>query len=162
MKNLFSAAAMLSQLTFAPVALAATRSPQAEVVTTARTMLDAYAAGDRQAVAAGLDREVHVYGSDRREVAATPAGFMTLYDTDQKLWRGAASFGPMQNVSLVSDGRLAGLFFDREFTVGGRTTVVRFATVWRLEKAGWKLVQSANVVPTFGQSGAELLGVSGK
>lgn len=162
MNNGIVAAVVLASWAIGPGALGAARPAKTAIVTTARTMLDAYAAGDRAAVQASLDREIHVYGSDRQEVASTPAGFMALYDTDQRLWRGGASFGPMQNVSLVSDGRLAGLFFDREFTVGGRGTLVRFATVWRREKAGWKLVQSANVAPTAGQSGAELLGATRK
>jgi ketosteroid isomerase-like protein len=139
--------------------ISTTRAPSRSVEDTAAEFLRAYAAGRRDAVMSVVaDDSIHVYGSDVAEVVTTKAGVQAMFDADQQLWRGTARFGSMRNVSSVVAGSLVTLFFDAPFIVDGHPEViVRFATVWRRDGARWKLVQSANVVPTVGQSAAELL-----
>jgi hypothetical protein len=137
------------------------RAAEPNLESVAMAFLDAYAAGDWKKVQAGLSkRDVHVYGSDVSEFAAGEAGVKAMFDNDQKLWRGGGRFGEASQFSSVTSGRLAALFFNRVFEVGGQKMAVRFSTVWRLESGAWKLVQSSNVVPTKGQSAAEILGAN--
>jgi ketosteroid isomerase-like protein len=139
--------------------ISTTRAPSRSVEDTAAEFLRAYAAGHRDAVMSVVaDDSIHVYGSDVAEVVTTKAGVQAMLDADQQLWRGTARFGSMRNVSSVAAGSLVTLFFDVPFIVDDHPEViVRFATVWRRDGARWKLVQSANVVPTVGQSAAELI-----
>ncbi len=126
--------------------------------TSARDFLDAYGRGDEAKVLSMVSpRDISVYGSDAAETATGLSGFMRMFEDDQKLWGGKARFGPMTHVSSVHAGTLSTLFFDADFTLGDRTVPIRFATVWRKEQGVWKLVQSSNVVPTTGQSAADLL-----
>jgi hypothetical protein len=134
--------------------------PVPDVQTTAAAFLKAYAAGDRATVMSMTDKDdLHVYGSDISEASTGVDAFGKMFDLDQKLWQGSASFGEMSDISTVKSGPLATLFFDDDFTVGGHTLKIRFATVWKLERGQWKLVQSSNVVPTTGQSAADILGL---
>lgn len=152
---------MRNALIAAVLALAASPALAADagLEQTATRFLDAWARGDKAALASltARDGDLHMYGSDAAEFMAGRAAIERLMEADQKLWRGLASFeGPLRNVSSVEAGGLATLFFDRTFQVGGRTLPIRFATVWRKEEGSWRLVQSSNVAPTTGQSAAEL------
>jgi hypothetical protein len=143
-------------------AVPSVRAAEPNLESVAMAFLNAYAAGDWKTVQAALSKhDVHVYGSDVAEFAAGEAGVKAMFDNDQKLWRGGGRFGAASQLSSVTSGRLATLFFNRVFEVGGQEMVVRFSTVWRLESGSWKLVQSSNAVPSKGQSAAEILGPSG-
>jgi ketosteroid isomerase-like protein len=138
------------------VALAANMSTGVEAA--ARDFLDAYGRGEETKVLSMLtEGELSVYGSDAAEAVTGREVFTRMFEDDQKLWGGKASFGPMTHVSSAHAGRLATLFFDTDFLLGGNALPLRVATVWRKEHGGWKLVQSSNVVPTRGQSAGELL-----
>jgi ketosteroid isomerase-like protein len=129
-----------------------------ELNRTANDFMDAYVAGDWHGVAAHLTRGVlYVYGSDLAEFSTDVSGFKAMFDHDQALWHGAARFGAMSEISSRRRGDMATLFFNRVFELGTQKVVVRFSTVWQREGGGWKLVQSSNVVPTTGQSAAEIL-----
>ena len=55
-------------------------------------------------------------------------------------------------------GQQATAHFHVRFSAGGAAPVtVRFATNWRKVDGQWRLMQSANTVPTSGQSAAELV-----
>lgn len=137
----------------APAAMSA---PAVQVA--AQALLTAYAAGDQNRVADMVSSgSLHVYGSDVAEVTSGRDGFLGTLAADRKLWGNGAAFGAMRNISIEKGRDLATLFFDTSFTVQGRTVPIRFATVWRLEKGRWKLVQCSNVVPTVGQSAADIL-----
>ncbi len=137
------------------MAAASCRAP----VEAAKTFLAAYVANDRVAVLAMTsDRDLHVYGSDESEIFEGKAALSHMLDLDHKLWSGAARFDGMRNLSAVCEGGLASLIFDDTFVLGERRVSVRFAQAWRRENGVWKLVQSSNVVPTVGQSAAQLLG----
>jgi ketosteroid isomerase-like protein len=124
----------------------------------ARAFLDAYSKGDEAKVMAMVtSRSLHIYGSDAAEAIEGRQAFRAMLADDQKLWGGNASIGPMTHVSGEQSGSLATLFFDADFTLNGNTLPIRFATVWRKEHGQWMLVQESNVVPTRGQSGAEIL-----
>lgn len=124
-----------------------------------RLFLDAYARGDRAAVLRLVDGDaVTVYGSDAAEIFRGRAGVATMLDDDRRLWGGAARIGSMKHVSVVERGDLASIFFDADFLMRNRPAIpVRFAMVWRRARGVWRLVQSANVVPTQNQSAALLL-----
>jgi hypothetical protein len=123
-----------------------------------RLFLDAYARGDRDKVLPLLDPGIAIYGSDAAEISNGTEAASTLITNDQHLWGGPAHIGEMKNVSLIRQGNLASIFFDANFSAGGRPPVpVRFAMVWRHTSGKWLLVQSSNVVPTQGQSAADLL-----
>ncbi|MES2294333.1 MAG: nuclear transport factor 2 family protein [Pseudomonadota bacterium] len=125
---------------------------------TARQFLDAYARGDdAQVMSMTTKGDLHIYGSDAAEAIEGRKAFRLMMADDQKLWGGKASIGPMTHVSSTQSGKLATLFFDADFTLNGNTVPIRFATVWRKEHGGWKLVQESNVVPTTGQSATEIL-----
>lgn len=140
-------------------ALAQPKSP-AEAT---RAFLDAYARGDAQAVAGMVEPDVTVYGSDVAEVAHGPDGVRRMLANDAKLWGGPVQIGPMDHVTLTSEGRLAVLTFDAPFLLPGRPAVpVRFSMAWRRGASGWRLAQSANATPTVGQSAEELLKGAGR
>lgn len=123
-----------------------------------RAFLDAYSKGDEAKVMAMVtSQNLHVYGSDAAEAIEGREAFQSMLVDDQKLWGGNASIGPMQHISSELSGSLATLFFDADFTLNGNSLPIRFATVWRKERGQWMLVQESNVVPTKGQSGAEIL-----
>ena len=129
----------------------------------AMRFLDAYVAGDESAVMAALSQgPLHMYGSDVSEVADDRAGVKKIFDADQRLWQHSASWGEVSHVSTLIRGDVSTLFFDREFKVGGREVVVRFAMVWVKEGETWKLAQSSNTVPTTGQSAEQLTRVNDK
>ena len=125
---------------------------------TAEAFMDAYVRGDWSTVERFLSpRPLYVYGSDVSEFAPDASAFKTMFEADQKLWRGAAHWGEMSQVSSFHAGPVATLFFNRVFELGDQRITVRFSTVWRREHSGWKLIQSSNAVPTVGQSANELL-----
>lgn len=146
-------AAIVILLALAPAASAA--SPT--VVEEANAFMEAYASGNWEAVKSHLSEHVFIYGSDISEFAESAEGFKTIFDNDQKLWRGAAHFGDISQVSTFAEGRVASLFFTREFKLGTTVLRVRVATVWHKERGRWKLVQSSNAVPSVGQSAADIL-----
>jgi hypothetical protein len=149
---------VLTLLIASALAVSSVLAAEPNLESVAMAFLDAYAAGDWKTVQAGLSKhDVHVYGSDVSEFGTGEAGVKAMFDNDQKLWRGSGRFGAASQLSSVTSGRLAALFFNRVFEVGGQKMVIRFSTVWQLESGAWKLVQSSNVVPTKGQSAAEIL-----
>lgn len=140
-----------------PAIPAAAQSPGISAQT--RLFLDAYARGDRKTVLGLVDAHaITVYGSDLAEICHGPAALADLLSNDLRLWGGSAHIGPMEHVSVEQSGGLASVFFDAPFSAGDRAPIpVRFAMVWRHTSKGWRLVQSSNVVPTQGQSAAQLL-----
>ena len=124
-----------------------------------RTFLDAYARGDREPVLKLVDGDaITVYGSDVAEVFHGRAELAAMLAADQRLWGGSASIGAMEHVTTIAEDGQESIFFDAPFSVGDRPPVtVRFCLVWRHRREGWRLVLSSNVVPTRGQSAAELL-----
>jgi ketosteroid isomerase-like protein len=135
-----------------------TPTPKPDIKHQTELFLSAYANGDSSAVLPMLASDIVVYGSDASEIRHGAAGVSSLLADDQRLWGGPAHIGPMQNVSVVQEGTLISIFFDADFSVGGRPPIpVRFAMVWRLTSGKWLLTQSSNVVPTQGQSAADLL-----
>jgi ketosteroid isomerase-like protein len=150
-------AALAAVLFVSPVAAQSQPHPR-DVIDATRGFLDAYARGDAAAVDAVLADAVVVYGSDRAEVFRGKPAVRELLKADQQLWRGSATIGEISDLSIVEDGDFASLIFQAPFAVGGRPPMtVRFSMVWRRTPQGWRLVQSANTVPTVGQSAAELL-----
>ncbi len=136
--------------------LAAAGAP--DVAHETRLFIDAYVHGDSKTVLAFIDPNVVVFGSDEAEVLHGAAAVNQMLEDDLKLWGGTARFDSMEHVSIIESGDIASIFFDAGFSVGNRPAVpVRFAMVWHRSVAGWKLVQSSNVVPTEGKSAAELL-----
>jgi ketosteroid isomerase-like protein len=131
--------------------------PQIEALT--RSFLDAYAAADTAAVLPLIDADyITIYGSDAAEFFQGRAAFLSMLANDARLWQHSAHIGPMQHVSTVVSGDIATIFFDTSFTVGGRPPVpLRCAAVWQRHGKRWLLRQAVNVVPTTGQSAAELL-----
>ena len=137
--------------------MAAHTSPNIEVLT--RTFLDAYAAADSAAVLPLIDADaITVYGSDAAEFVHGRAAFLSMLLNDARLWQHSAHIGPMEHVSTVVSGDAASIFFDTTFTVGGRPPVpLRCAAVWQRHGKHWLLRQAMNVVPTTGQSAADLV-----
>jgi hypothetical protein len=101
---------------------------------------------------------ITVYGTDASEYFHGRAAFLAMMANDARLWQHSAHIGSMQNISTVVAGNLATIFFDVPFTVGDRPPLpLRCAAVWHRHGNRWLLRQAANVVPTTGQSAAELL-----
>jgi ketosteroid isomerase-like protein len=135
-----------------------------DIATQTRIFLDAYARGDRSTVLGLVNGdEITVFGSDVAEICHGSAEVSRLLSNDLRLWGGPAHIGPMEHVSIAQSGGLASIFFDAPFSAGGRAPLpVRFSMVWRRTGKGWRLVQSSNVVPTQGQSAAQLLATAAK
>lgn len=155
MRSLAAAVAILCVMLIGPSsAIAATP----DIKQQARLFLDAYAHGDRDTVLPMVDPAITIYGSDAAEVFRGTQAVSTLLANDQRLWGGPAHIGAMEDISIIQEGALTSLFFDADFSAGGQPPIlVRFAMVWKLTSGKWLLVQSSNVVPTHGQSAAELL-----
>jgi hypothetical protein len=152
--HLVLAAILLSASAMCEPALAV----DASLRQTAEAFMDAYIRGDWRTVEGFLSpHPLYVYGSDVSEFAPDASAFKRMFEADQKLWRGAAHWGEMSQVSSFQEGPVATLFFNRVFELGDQRLTVRFSTVWRREHSGWKLIQSSNAVPTVGQSAIELL-----
>jgi len=131
------------------------RSEKPDLAAHAKALLDAYAKGDKPAVMALIDPTT---GSDVAEIRSGREGAGAMFDMDARLWGGAAHFGDLRPISECRSGDLTTLFFDVPFNVASRPEmVVRFATLWRYREGTWRLPQSANRVPTLGQSVEELL-----
>ena len=138
--------------------LQADRSAQAAVHERVDELLRRYAANDEDGVAAMLDpRHIAIYGSDASEVVHSVDELRQLMRNDFALW-GTASFGAIQDFDFRTDGTLATTFFSVPFTPGPMQPLqVRFSMTWRNVDGQWLLTQSANAVPTVGQSAADLL-----
>ena len=122
-----------------------------------RNLLDRYAADDFERVAAMLDDEFAIYGSDVSELVRTKAQLRALMDADFRLWH-TASFGAVRDMDVRQDAGLAVATFHVPFSPGGRASVlVRMTTTWRHSPSGWKLTQLTSTVPTVGSSASELL-----
>jgi ketosteroid isomerase-like protein len=137
-----------------------TRADEAErarVTQQLEQLLQRYAANDVDGVLALLDGEFIVYGSDAAELVRTPQQLRQLMQDDFALWR-TAKFGHLRDLDLRVNGSLATAYFHVPFSAGGRAPLtVRFSTTWRKTGGEWRLAQSANTVPTTGQSAAALL-----
>ena len=145
----------------AAMALACAASPSAaepNLQQAVMAFLNSCANGDKAAVIAAVEPNVHLYGSDLSETYTGAEGAGEMFDQDMKLWGGAAKFGTMWHATTVREGNLESIVFDIPFTAGRNPTVtMRFAMVWHLEGDVWKLAQSSNTVPTVGQSVADIL-----
>jgi hypothetical protein len=134
------------------------RSEVPDLAAHAKALLDAYAKGDEPAVMAVIDPNIRLYGSDVAEIYSGREGAGKMFDMDTRLWGSDARFGDLRAISEIRSGDLATLFFDVPFSVANRPEIlVRFATLWRYSDGAWRLIQSADMVPTAGQSAEELL-----
>jgi hypothetical protein len=123
-------------------------------------LLDRYAANDQKGVIAMLDpNRITIFGSDLKEVVKTNDAVSRLMTDDFTLWH-SAKFSDVRDVDVRMSDRMATTFFVASFYPGGspNPVPVRFAMTWRNANGEWLLTQSANSVPTVGQSAAEILG----
>ena len=144
----------LMLLTAAMLAGAATpAAAQADLTQAVSAFLNSYASGDKAAVIAAVEPNVHLYGVDLSQTYNGVEGAADMFDHDLRLWGGAAKFGTMWHVTAVREGNLESIMFDIPFTAGASGTVTeRFAMVWHLEGETWKLAQSSTSLPATGQS----------
>lgn len=122
------------------------------------TLLSAYSSNDPDGVLYLLRPSgFTVYGSDAAEIVTTESGVRAMMREDFQLWK-TARFGEIRDLSVTVTGGLASAFFQVPFSAGGSPPVlVRFCTVWNRVGGKWKLVVSANTVPTVGSSAAGIL-----
>lgn len=149
----------LALLTAAALACAATQAAaQADLTQAVSAFLNSYAGGDKAAVIAAVEPNVHLYGSGLSETYNGVEGAADMFDHDMRLWGGAAKFGTMWHVTAVREGNLESIVFDIPFTAGRSGTVTeRFAMVWHLEGDTWKLAQSSTSVPATGQGEGDVV-----
>ena len=126
---------------------------QADVRKRVEMLLERYAANDQVGVIEMLDPSgVTVLGTDLGEVVRTPAQLRALMDADFRLW-GTAKFSDIREFDFRGNGNLASAFFVVSFSAaGGPPIPIRIDTTWRDQQGTWYLSQSANSVPTVGQS----------
>lgn len=130
----------------------------ADAISLTSRFLDSYVGNDEQAVRAFLAPDVKAYGTDVSEFFSGPDGVVEMLRNDQKLWRRSGSLGDVAHSSVVGGCGLASVAFHRPFLIPGRPAVhVRFNMIIRDDGERWLLAQSANSVPTVGQSAEELL-----
>ena len=130
----------------------------ADISAQTRLVLDAYAKGDRSYLKSHLDPTFTAYGSDLAEVIHGPAAFDHMLEQDLLLWGGPVHIGTMRDISLVQHKDFASIFFNADFSLHDQKPLpLRVAMVWHRSHGHWLLIQSSNVVPTQGQSAAELL-----
>lgn len=131
---------------------------QSQVMTRAQQLLERYSANDPAGVIALIDKQrFTMFGSDLKEVVQSNEQLKELMRADFALW-GTAKMSDVRDIDFRTDGRFATAFFTVSFQAGGMPPVpVRMATTWIKRNGEWLLTQSANSVPTQGQSAAELL-----
>ena len=131
--------------------------PRGEIDRRIGALLGAYAANDQTAVIGLLDSAGFViFGSDASEIVRTHDELRQLMADDFRLW-GSARFGPIRDLDVRGNGAIATAVFHVPFSAGGGPEVlVRFSTAWRRVDGDWRLMQSANTVPTVGSSAREL------
>jgi hypothetical protein len=124
-----------------------------------RTFLDAYAKGDREAIAKLIDPvNITMYGSDKAEIVHGSDAVFKLLSEDQQLWGGAVHFGAMEQISLIQNHSLASIVFNVPFVMGDRPPMpIRVVALWKREGRKWLLIQSSNTALTEHQSASELL-----
>ena len=145
-------------LTAAALTAATPAAAQADLTQAVTAFLNSYAGGDKAAVIAAVEPNVHLYGSDLSETYNGVEGAADMFDKDMRLWGGAAKFGTMWHVTAVREGNLESIMFDIPFTaVRNPAVTVRFAMVWHLEGETWKLAQSSNSVPAIGERAGDIL-----
>jgi len=126
---------------------------QADVRKRVELLLERYAANDQEGVIEMLDPSgVTVLGTDMGEVIHTPAQLRALMDADFRLWV-TAKFSDIRDFDFRGNGNMASAFFVASFSAaGGPPIPIRIDTTWRKQDGTWYLSQSANAVPTVGQS----------
>jgi len=126
---------------------------QADVRKRVELLLERYAANDQDRVTEMLDPSgVTVLGTDLGEVIHTPAQLRALMDADFRLWVNA-KFSDVRDFDFRGNGSMASAFFVVSFSAGGGPPIpIRINTTWRKKGGIWYLTQSANSVPTVGQS----------
>jgi len=133
--------------------------PQQKIMLRVQELLDRYAANDQAGVINMLDPEgFTIFGSDISEVVRSAEQLRQLMSDDFRLW-GTARFSDVREVDVRVGDDLATAHFVASFHPGDAPNgiPVRFATTWRKAGRTWVLTQSANAVPTVGQSAAEIL-----
>ncbi len=126
---------------------------QSEVMARASQLLERYAANDPAGVIELIDKqEFTMFGTDIKEVVHSNEQLQELMRADFALWY-TARISDIRDVDFRTDGRLATAFFTVSFEAGGMLPIpVRIATTWIKRNGEWFLTQSANSVPTQGQS----------
>jgi len=159
----FAALALFIATSSGCTSLQSKSAVEGQLRTRAEQLLTRYAANDPDAIVAILDpREFTLYGSDSSEIVHTVSELRELMRNDFALW-GTARFGAIEHFDSRSDGTLATTYFSAPFFPGNSGPIpVRFCMTWRRTGDQWLLTQSANSVPTVGQSATALLKGMGK
>ncbi|GMV29751.1 MAG: hypothetical protein AMXMBFR59_18760 [Rhodanobacteraceae bacterium] len=140
------------------VAPAETTTPKEQVRAQIGRLLERYAANDADEVVALMAPEFVLYGSDVAEICRTPEQLRKLMADDFRLW-GTATFNDIRDEDIRVFGKVATANFHVSFSAGGGKEVpVRFSMTLEKINNTWRIVQSANTVPTQGSSAAELTG----
>ncbi len=131
---------------------------QSEVMMRASQLMTRYSANDFAGVLELIDKQQFtMWGSDIKEVVHSSNELQELMRADFALW-GTAKIDNLRDVDFRTDGRFATAFFSLSFQAGRMPPVpVRVATTWIKRNGEWFLTQSANSVPTRGQSAAVIL-----
>jgi hypothetical protein len=126
---------------------------EAEVRQRVELLLNRYASNDQDGVVEMLDPAgVTLLGTDLAEVIHTPAELRALMTADFRLWT-SAKFTDLREFDFRGSSSLATAFFVVSFSAaGGPPIPIRINTTWRKVGDTWFLSQSANSVPTVGQS----------
>lgn len=129
---------------------------RSEVMARASQLLERYAANDPAGVIELIDKqEFTMLGGDIKEVVHSSEELQELMRAEFALWY-TARISDIRDVDFRTDGRLATAFFTVSFEAGGMPPIpVRIATTWIKRNGEWFLTQSANSVPTQGQSALE-------
>src|SRR5437763_1549471 len=100
------------------------QSPQdASTESRTRAFLDAYARNDAATVLQAIDQQTVIYGSALAEILRGVDGAQTLMKLDAQLWHGAASIGPMRDVSITTSGSISSILCNADFKLGNRPAV---------------------------------------
>jgi ketosteroid isomerase-like protein len=121
---------------------------QAHVQARVQELLNKYSANDQAGVAALLDPQLTILGSQINEKIRTPEQLKALMTSDFSHW-GSARFTNVRDMDVRVGKDLATAYFLMSFQAGENPSIpIRVTTTWHKRAGEWYLTQSANSVMT--------------
>jgi len=140
-----AAACLISACATSP-ATKSTADEEARIEARVQDLLNKYSANDQAGIAALLDPQLTILGSQINEKIRTPEQLKALMTSDFRQW-GSARFTSVRDMDVRVGNDLATAYFLMSFQAGQNPSIpVRVTTTWRKRDGEWYLTQSANSV----------------
>ena len=121
---------------------------EAHIQARVQDLLNKYSANDQAGIAALLDPQLTILGSQINEKIRTPEQLKSLMTSDFSHW-GSARFTSVRDMDVRVGKDLATAYFLMSFQAGENPSIpIRVTTTWHKRDGEWYLTQSANSVMT--------------